>query len=85
MVIELAPPPVETPLFRGEFAEEMKGEKGMDVIVLVSKAIAGIEAGKLEIRPGVSNLLKIMSRIAPQFMFIQMAKLGRPKRDALAS
>jgi uncharacterized oxidoreductase len=85
MVIELAPPPVETPLFRGEFAEEMKGEKGMDVKVLVSKAIAGIEAGKREIRPGVSNLLKTMSRIAPQFMFMQMAKLGRPKKHALAS
>lgn len=57
-VIELAPPGVETPLFRGEFAEEMKGEKGMEVKVLVSKAIAGIEAGRLEIRPGLSNLLK---------------------------
>ena len=85
MVIELAPPPVETPLFRGEFAEEMKGEKGMDVKVLVNKAIAGIEAGKLEIRPGVSNLLKAMSRLAPHFMFMQLAKLGRPRKPALAS
>ncbi len=32
-VIELAPPGVETPLFRGEFAEEMKGQKGMNVTV----------------------------------------------------
>jgi uncharacterized oxidoreductase len=57
----------------------MKGEKGMDVAVLAQKAIAGIEAGKLEIRPGLSNVLKAMSRIAPQFMFKQMAKLGKPK------
>jgi uncharacterized oxidoreductase len=78
-VVELAPPGVETPLFRGEFAKEMKGEKGMDVAVLAQKAIAGIEAGKLEIRPGLSNVLKAMSRIAPQFMFKQMAKLGKPK------
>jgi uncharacterized oxidoreductase len=78
-VVELAPPAVETPLFRGEFAEEMKGEKGMEVAVLTQKAIAGIEAGKLEIRPGLSNVLKAMSRIAPQFMFKQMAKLGKPK------
>jgi uncharacterized oxidoreductase len=76
-VIELAPPGVETPLFRGEFSEELKGQKGMDVKVLTSKAIAGIEAGKLEIRPGLSNVLKTMSRIAPHFMFNQMAKLGR--------
>jgi len=32
---------------------------------LPAKAIAGIEAGKLEIRPGLSNVLKAMSRIAP--------------------
>jgi uncharacterized oxidoreductase len=76
-IVELAPPGTETPLFRREFAEEMKSEKGMDVDVLVKRAIAGIEAGKLEIRPGVSNLLKIASRVAPHFMFRQMVKLGR--------
>ncbi|WP_414447859.1 SDR family oxidoreductase [Burkholderia sp. 22PA0099] len=78
-VVELAPPGTETPLFRGEFAEAMKNEKGMNVGVLAKRAIAGIEAGKLEIRPGVSNVLKIASRVAPQFMFRQMVKLGRPK------
>jgi uncharacterized oxidoreductase len=80
-VIELAPPGVETPLFRGEFAEEMKGQKGMDVKVFAGKAIAGIEAGKLEIRPGLSNVLKIMSRIAPEFMFDQMTKVATPKNS----
>jgi hypothetical protein len=44
--------------------------------VLASKAIAGIEAGKLKIRPGLSNVLKAMSRIAPQFMLNQMANNG---------
>jgi len=78
-VVELAPPGVETPLFRGEFAEEMRGQKGMDVAVLVRRAIAGIEADRLEIRPGLSNLLKLMSRIAPQFMFNQMARMAKPK------
>jgi uncharacterized oxidoreductase len=79
-VIELAPPGVETPLFRGEFADEMRGQKGMEVKVLVDKAIAGIEAGKLELRPGLSNVLKVMSRIAPQFMFNQMVKMAKPKK-----
>ena len=55
--MELAPPGVETKLFRGEFAKEMKDQKGMPVDVLVSKAIAAIEAGKTEIRPGLSNVL----------------------------
>jgi uncharacterized oxidoreductase len=80
VVVELAPPAVETPLLRGEFAEEMKGQKGMDVKVLARHAIAGIEAGKVEIRPGLANVLKAMSRIAPQFMLNQMAKMAKPER-----
>jgi len=78
-VIELAPPAVETPLLRGEFAEEMKGQKGMEAAVLVRRAITQIEAGRLEIRPGLSNVLNAMSRIAPRFMLNQMAKMGKPK------
>jgi uncharacterized oxidoreductase len=79
-VVELAPPGTETPLFRGEFAAEMEGQKGMNVELLVKQAIAAIEAGKLEIRPGLSNVLKMMSRIAPQFMLKQMANMGKPKK-----
>lgn len=79
-VVELAPPAVETPLLRGEFADEMKGQKGMDVKALAQRAIAGIEADKLEIRPGLSNVLKLMSRIAPAFMLRQVVKMSKPKR-----
>jgi len=78
-VIELAPPGVETPLFRGEFEEETKGQTPMGVAELAKRAIAGIEAGTLEIRPGLSNVLRIMSRVAPGFMFRQLTKSGRPK------
>lgn len=76
-VIELAPPGVETKLFRGEFEKELKGQKAMDVTVLAKKAIAGIQAGHLEIRPGQSNLLKLMSRIAPNFALKQLSKMGK--------
>lgn len=76
-VVELAPPGTETPLFRGEFAKEMKGQKGMPVDVLAKHAIAGIEAGKIEIRPGLSNVLNIASRLAPGLIFQQMSKVGR--------
>ncbi len=76
-VIELAPPAVETPLFRGEFAQELKNQKAMDAAVLARHAISGIEGGRLEVRPGLSNVLKAMSRIAPGFMLNQMAKVGK--------
>lgn len=78
-VVELAPPGVETPLFRGEFAEEMKDMKAMSTTTLAGHAIRGIEAGKLEIRPGLSNVLKLMSRIAPQLILSQLAKSGKKK------
>ncbi len=78
-VVELAPPGVETKLFRGEFAEETRGQKPMSVEVLVTRAIAGIEAGKLEIRPGLANVLKAMSRVAPHFMLKQMARMSKAK------
>jgi uncharacterized oxidoreductase len=84
-VVELAPPGVETPLFRGEFEELMKGQTGMDVGVLVQRAIVGIEAGRLEIRPGLSNVLKIMSRLAPGIIFRQMTTMSKLRPIAGAS
>jgi len=74
-VVELAPPGTETPLFRREFEKEMKGQSGMDVQALVKQAISGIESGKTEIRPGLSNILYILSRIAPRIPFGQMSKM----------
>jgi uncharacterized oxidoreductase len=75
-VVELIPPAVETPLNRDEaFAREMKLPKGMDVEVFAKKAIAGIEAGKLEVRPGLANVMKILSQIAPEFTLKQVAKM----------
>ena len=79
-VIELLPPGTETPLFRGEFEQEMKGQKGMDVTVLVKQAITGIEAGHDEIRPGLTKVLGLMSRLAPDFMMAQIAKMSAPKQ-----
>jgi uncharacterized oxidoreductase len=78
-VIELAPPGVETPLLRGAFDSALHAQKGMDVQALARITISAIEAGKLEIRPGLSNLLKIMSRLAPQLALKQMAKMSQSK------
>jgi uncharacterized oxidoreductase len=79
-VIELLPPGTETPLFRAEFDKEMKGQKGMDVTALVKQAIAGIEAGRDEIRPGLTKVLGFMSRVAPDFMMAQIARMSAPKQ-----
>ena len=82
-VVELAPPPVETPLLQGvaagEFQTETRGRRNMDPATLVQQTIAGIERGQLEIRPGLSNVLKTMSRVAPQFMFRQLTRLSVAK------
>ncbi|MCW6512755.1 SDR family oxidoreductase [Lichenifustis flavocetrariae] len=76
-VVELAPPLTDTPLFTAEFGAHLKGQTGMAVDVLVRRAIAAIEAGQTEIRPGQSNILKIASRLAPELIFQQLSKVGR--------
>ena len=74
-VFELAPPGTDTPLFTGEFTkEESGGVKPMDVNVLAKHAIAGMKKDELEIRPGMSNLLKFMGRLAPDFAAQQLGK-----------
>lgn len=62
---------------RLSFVTELKGQKGMAADVLARKAIAGIDAGKLEVRPGLSRVLNLMSRLVPSLPFGQMAKLVR--------
>lgn len=74
-VVELAPPLTETRLYQAEFSKKMNGRRGMPVDVLVRKAIASIEAGKTEIRPGQSNLLKIASRVVPGLIFREFSKV----------
>ena len=66
-VFELAPPGTRTPLLDA-FASDMKGTPMMDVKRLVRKTIAAFRKDRLEIRPGASNVLKLMSRIAPGLM-----------------
>jgi len=74
-VFELAPPGTDTPLFSGEFDEaDVKGFSPMKVDVMVQRAITGMKKDELEIRPGPSNMLKLMSRIAPNFIVNMMGK-----------
>lgn len=74
-VFELAPPGTETPLFNGDFTkEDLGGIKGMDVKVLAKAAIDGLERDMVEIRPGMANALKWMSRVAPDFAANMLGK-----------
>lgn len=72
-VVELAPPGTETPLMKGEFAG-MDGPRNMPVATLVEHLISGIEKGRTDIRPGLSKVLNIASRVAPNLVFNQMSK-----------
>jgi len=74
-VFELAPPGTETPLFHGDFTkEDVGGAAPMPVAKLAELAMAGLARDVEEIRPGLSNVLKIASRVAPGFMLRQLGK-----------
>lgn len=73
-IFELAPPATQTKLLGNFDAKEMKGTVIMDVAEMVKIALIGLENDQLEIRPGQANLLKLMSRIAPQFILNQLGK-----------
>jgi uncharacterized oxidoreductase len=73
-VFELAPPATKTELL-GDFPEdEIRGVSIMKVEDMVNVALKGFESDQLEIRPGQSNQLKIMSRLAPEFILKQMSR-----------
>jgi uncharacterized oxidoreductase len=79
-VFEFAPPAVDTPL-NEKFAKELKGTPLMPVEKVVRLAIQGLERDRFEIRPGFANVLKLMSRIAPNFIAAQLGKLVDPMLD----
>ena len=73
-MFELAPPATQTELLGDFNAEDMKGVSIMKVEKMVEAAISGMQNDHYEIRPGQSNQLKIMSRVAPQFILNQMSR-----------
>jgi len=73
-VFELAPPLTNTDLQNAFSPDDMKGTQVMETAKLIEVAIKGFNNDTFEIRPGQSNLLKFMSRIAPQFILNQMSR-----------
>ncbi|EQA47235.1 KR domain protein [Leptospira broomii serovar Hurstbridge str. 5399] len=73
-IFEVAPPATQTEML-GQFEpSDMKGVSIMKVEDMVRDTLKGIEKDSFEIRPGQSNQLKFMSRLAPDFILNQMSK-----------
>jgi uncharacterized oxidoreductase len=72
-VIELMPPAVKTDL--AAYPEE--GFKIITTDELVEATVRQLAKGKLEIRPGQANALRLMSRLAPGFIQGQLEKGSR--------
>jgi uncharacterized oxidoreductase len=82
-VFELAPPATQTELL-GDFSEEdRQGISIMKVEDMVKVAVNGMMNDRFEIRPGQSNQLKLMSRIAPDFILKQMSRSVDPMLSKL--
>ena len=75
-VFELAPPATATELLTSTSnAEDMKGVTVMKTDDLIAATVRGLLRDELEIRPGQSNQLRMMNRLAPDFI---LAQLSRP-------
>ena len=68
-VFELMPPLVET-----DMVADFEGQKMMKPDVLAKALIKGLEGDKYEITPGQSSQLKMMSKLAPGFIFKMLNK-----------
>jgi uncharacterized oxidoreductase len=77
-VFELAPPLTQTNLLDGFDPGDMEGVKAMPVEELAGHAIQGMGKDVFEIRPGQSNQLKFMDRVAPNFIFSMLSKSVDP-------
>jgi uncharacterized oxidoreductase len=81
-VIELMPPAVRTNM-TSEFDDA--GISTITTDELVKQTFAALRAGKQEIRPGHSNLLAFMRRVAPNLINRQLWKASKPLVPAAAA
>lgn len=77
-VVELLPPVVDTPLAHGADIAEDDNLKPMTPEKLADIFWKDFINGKEEITPGISKQLKLMSRLAPKFIFNQLNKKPIP-------
>jgi uncharacterized oxidoreductase len=80
-VVELLPPVVDTPLAHGADIAEDDNLKPMPPEKLADIFWKDFIKGKEEITPGISKQLKLMSRLAPKFIFNQLNKKPIPNNN----
>lgn len=74
-VFELAPPLTKTPLGTDTFDPEViRGIPFMSPKKVAVRAIEGIRRNRFEIRPGMSNVMKLVGRLAPNALVDAMLK-----------
>ncbi len=73
-VFEIAPPATQTDMLGSFQAGDLEGTSVMNLQKMVQLCLKGLAADHLEIRPGQSNLLKLMNRLAPGFILSQLSK-----------
>ncbi|MDN3583608.1 SDR family oxidoreductase [Mucilaginibacter flavus] len=76
-VFDLVAPAAKTPL--NDKFSQVNGfdpKAMMDPVKLIEGAIKGLQADKYEILPGLAKVIKIMSRLAPEFLLGQTGKVG---------
>ena len=73
-VFELAAPGAKTPLNDIFSAQEVDSRMLMDPTKLVKIAIKGLRNDRLEIRPGLSKVIRLLSRLAPQLALNAFSK-----------
>lgn len=73
-VFEIAPPATQTELLKGFESADMEGVAIMKVEEMVRTCLKAMEADWFEIRPGQSNQLRFMNRVAPEFILAQLSK-----------
>ncbi|MDE1170883.1 MAG: SDR family NAD(P)-dependent oxidoreductase [Verrucomicrobium sp.] len=81
-VFELAPPPTDTAMLTDAFgAEGAKDIPKTTVPALVKAAVDGLRNDTFEIRPGMSNALNFLGRLAP---VTALKKLNKPTEAVFA-
>jgi uncharacterized oxidoreductase len=81
-VIELMPPAVKTDMTT-ELVEG--GASAMTTDDLLKQSFSALRSGSLEIHPGQSKMLALLSRLAPSFINKQLWKASKPLVPAKAS
>ncbi|MCB0463995.1 MAG: SDR family NAD(P)-dependent oxidoreductase, partial [Flavobacteriaceae bacterium] len=79
-VVELLPPVVDTPLAHKADIAEDDNLKPMPTQKLAELFWKDFIKGKEEITPGMSSNLRLMSRLAPKFIFKQLNKKPIPNK-----